>query len=73
MQAIIERAQLIARVLEIAAPKEASAEEWTQWVAWWEPSYNAAREMADEEKAYLKSGGWWPPLSAAQIGIALSL
>jgi len=34
------------------------------------PSYEAARTMPDEEKTYLKSGGWWPPLCASMIGIA---
>lgn len=60
----------MAQVLEIAAPVEATAEEWRQWVAWWKSSYETARTLPDEQKAYLKSGGWWPPLSVGMIGIA---
>jgi hypothetical protein len=60
----------IAEVLEIAAPKEATAEERRQWLAWWRPSFEVARTLPDKEKAYLKSGGWWPPLCASMIGVA---
>ena len=57
----------IAEVLEIAAPKCASVDEWQQWVSWWRESYEAARGLSEEQKHYLKSGGWWPPVTAAQI------
>jgi hypothetical protein len=60
----------LATALEIAAPLKATAEERRQWVAWWTLSYEAARTLSDEQKASLKSGGWWPPLSASMIGIA---
>ncbi len=39
-------------------------------MAWWKPSYDVARTLPDERKAYLKSGGRWPPLSAHMIDIA---
>jgi hypothetical protein len=60
----------MAQVLEIAAPVKATAEERCQWVAWWKSSYETARTLSDEQKAYLKSGRWWPPLSASMIGLA---
>ena len=63
-------AKRIAEALEIAAPVEATAGERRQWVAWWKPSYQTARTMSDEHKAYLKRGGWWPPLVASMIGVA---
>ena len=67
----IAKAQAIAALLDICAPDEtASAEDWRVWVAWWEPSYEAALTLPDAEKAYLKSGGWWPPLCASMIGVA---
>ena len=58
----------IAETLEIAAPVEATADERRQWEAWWKPSYEAALTLPDAERAYLKSGGWWPPLCASMIG-----
>jgi hypothetical protein len=61
------RLAVIARVLDIAAPSSATADEITEWVKWWKPSYRAARAMSDEQIAYLKKGGWWPPVSAHQI------
>ena len=60
-------ARRIAEVLEIAAPERASADELQQWVSWWKASYEAACDLSDKERAYLKSGGWWPPVVAAQI------
>ncbi len=65
-----EQAEHIAEVLEIDAPVQATAEERRQWVAWWKPSYEAALTLPDAQRAYLKSGGWWPPLSASMIGVA---
>ena len=65
-----DEARRIAEVLEIAAPKQATAAEFRQWVSWWRPSYEAARRMSQEYKDYLKSGGWWPPLDASQLGVA---
>ena len=41
--------------------------DWRAWVAWWEPSYETARGLIDEQESYLKAGGWWPPVTAAQI------
>jgi hypothetical protein len=38
-----------------------------QWVEWWRPSYRVARRLSDEQKAYLKQGGWWPPVAVHQI------
>lgn len=58
---------VIARVLEIAEPSVATAGEMKEWVEWWKPSYRAARKIPDAHKAYLKQGGWWPPLSAHQV------
>ncbi len=60
----------IAEVLEITAPEEASTDELQQWVSWWKASYEAACGLSDEQRRYLKSGGWWPPLAASMIGIA---
>lgn len=57
----------MAELLEIAAPEQVSADELQQWVEWWKPSYRAARRLSDEQKAYLKQGGWWPPIAAHQI------
>jgi hypothetical protein len=57
----------IARVLEIAEPPSATAEALREWVEWWTPSYRSARLLSDEQRAYLKQGGWWPPVSAHQI------
>ena len=65
---LIAKAQAIAALLEIRAPDEtASADDWRVWVAWWEPSYEAARGLSEEQKRYLKAGGWWPPVTAAHI------
>jgi hypothetical protein len=61
------RPAVIARVLEIAEPSTTIADEVLQWVEWWRPSYRAARRLSDEQRAYLKQGGWWPPLIAHQI------
>jgi hypothetical protein len=61
------RPTIIARVLDIAAPSSATADEMREWVEWWKPSYRAAQAMSDEQRAYLKQGGWWPPVSAHQI------
>ena len=63
-------ARHIATVLEIAAPDDATADELRQWISWWKPSYETARRLSQEQKDYLKSGGWWPPLVASQIDIA---
>jgi hypothetical protein len=63
-------ARRIAEVLEIPAPEQASADELLQWVSWWRASYEAASRLSDEQRNYLKSGGWWPPLNAAQIEYA---
>lgn len=65
-----QKVESLANALEIAAPLKATAEERRQWMAWWTPSYQATRTMPDNQKAYLKSGGWWPPLSASMIGVA---
>lgn len=65
-----QEAQLIAQVLEIDVPVEATADERRQWVAWWKPSYETARTLPDEQKAYLRGGGWWPPLCDSMIGVA---
>ncbi len=62
-----DEARRIAEVLEIAAPEQASADELQQWVSWWKASCETARGLSDEQRDYLKSGGWWPPVSAAQI------
>jgi hypothetical protein len=62
-----DEARRIAEVLEIAAPEQASADELRQWVSWWKESYEAACGLSDEQRNHLKSGGWWPPVSAAQI------
>ena len=66
-----QAAERMALELEIAAPAcGTSAEDLAQWVAWWKPSYETARALPDEQRAYLKSGGWWPPLSASMIDVA---
>lgn len=62
-----DEARRIAEALEIAAPEQASADELRQWVSWWKESYEAACVLSDEQRNYLKSGGWWPPVTAAQI------
>ena len=62
-----DEARRIAEVLEIAAPEQASAAELQQWVSWWKEFHEAARALSEEQRHYLKSGGWWPPVSAAQI------
>jgi hypothetical protein len=54
-------------VLEIAGPEQANADELQQWVSWWKAACEAARGLSDEERAYLKSGGRWPPVVAAWI------
>jgi len=41
-----------------------------QWLAWWKSSCAMAQTITDEHKAYLKNGGWWPPLSANMIEAA---
>lgn len=61
------RPVVIARALDIAQPSTATADEMRGWVMWWRSSYRAARRLSDEQRAYLKQGGWWPPLSAHQI------
>lgn len=62
-----DEARRIADVLEISAPKQASEEELRQWVSWWRGSYEMALGMSGEMKEYLKSGRWWPPVTAEQI------
>jgi hypothetical protein len=62
-----DEAGRIAEVLEIAAPEPTSADELRQWVSWWRASYEAALCMPEDQKDYLKLGGWWPPVVAAQI------
>ncbi len=64
---IYRYARVIACVLEIAEPPAANADEMRERVEWWKPSYRAARRLSDEQKAYLKQGGWWPPVAAHQI------
>ncbi len=61
------RPEAMAGVLAIARPLRATADEMREWVAWWRPSYRAARRLSDEQRAYLKQGGWWPPVAAHQI------
>ena len=61
------RPAVMARVLEIASPPMATADEMREWVAWWRPSYRAALRLSDAQRAHLKLGGWWPPLVAHQI------
>lgn len=57
-----------ATILGINKPREsASEEELRIWIEWWRPSVEAAREMCSEDMAYLRAGGWWPPVTAAQI------
>ncbi|MGO9235678.1 MAG: hypothetical protein ACLP4V_17035 [Methylocella sp.] len=65
-----EEVERMAEVLGINAPVQETAEERRQWVAWWKLSYEAALTLHDDERAYLKSGGWWPPLRASMIGVA---
>ena len=68
MRETIDKARAIAACLEIPAPDEtASVDDWRTWVAWWEPSYEAARGLSEEQKRYLKAGGWWPPATATHI------
>jgi hypothetical protein len=68
MRETIDKARAIAAYLEIGAPDEtASADDWRMWVAWWEASYEAARGLSEEQKRYLKAGGWWPPVTASHI------
>jgi hypothetical protein len=62
-----DEARRIAEVLEIAAPEQASTDELQQWVSWWKESYKAACVLSDEQRHYLKQGGWWPPVTAHQI------
>lgn len=45
----------------------ASLEELDAWVGWWRPSFETARGLPPDRVAYLKSGGWWPPVSSEQI------
>jgi hypothetical protein len=61
------RPALIAHVLDIASPSSATGDEMRKWVEWWKPSYRAARTISDGQRAYLKQGGWWPPVSAQQV------
>jgi hypothetical protein len=69
MSEIIDKARTIAVLLEIPAPDDSASEDDRRtWVDWWEASYEAARGLTDEQKSTLKAGGWWPPVTAAQIG-----
>lgn len=61
------RPAVISRVLQIAEPTIANADEMREWVEWWRPSYRTARQLSDEHRACLRQGGWWPPLVAHQI------
>jgi hypothetical protein len=61
------RPEVIASVLEIAPPSTTTAGDMEEWVKWWRSSYRAARKLSDEQRAYLKQGGWWPPVVAHQI------
>ena len=61
------RQAVIAFVLDIAEPLEATSDEMREWVEWWKPSYRAALGLSDEQRAYLKRGGWWPPVCAHQV------
>jgi hypothetical protein len=62
-----DEARHIAEVLEIAVPDQATTDELQQWVLWWRESYEAARGLPEKQRLYLQSGGWWPPVTAAQL------
>jgi len=65
---IVTEAKAIAAALGMHAPDHTtSPEDWRAWVAWWEASYETARQLSEEQKRYLKAGGWWPPVTASQI------
>jgi hypothetical protein len=68
LEETVAKARAIAALLDIHAPDEtANADDWRAWVEWWEASYKAARGLSEEQKRYLKAGGWWPPKTAAQM------
>jgi len=58
---------VMAAMLDLVPPDAASTEECRQWLSWWRPSYYTATNLSDEQKKYLKNGGWWPPVTAFQI------
>lgn len=62
-----QEAAEIAATLEIEAPADATDEELSAWLAWWRPSYQAARHITEADKIALKAGGWWPPVEAQQV------
>ncbi|NMW19577.1 MAG: hypothetical protein HKK66_11270 [Chlorobiaceae bacterium] len=62
-------ANLIAAGLDINAPTAATDEQLLQWIEWWRLSFKASQAIAENQKQYLKAGGWWPPVVAHQIGI----
>lgn len=68
MSDLRRQADDIGRVLGLAAPAEdTSPEDLALWIDWWHPSAELARSLPPERIAYLRAGGWWPPVPADRI------
>jgi hypothetical protein len=49
------------------APRAATADEVQQWIDWWQPSYEAAQRLSDDEIAACKANRKWPPFKDRMI------
>lgn len=55
-------------VLGVARPIDGASErELEMWLEWWRPSVETARKLTSDRIAYLRAGGWWPPVAAEQV------
>lgn len=68
LEILQQRAEETIAVLGVPRPVEgASAHELETWVEWWRPSLETARKLPSDRIAYLRAGGWWPPVAAEQV------
>ena len=58
----------IAELLEISpVRRSATVDEVQQWIVWWRPSYEIAKQLVPEQIAAMKAGRWWPPTTEKMI------
>lgn len=68
MTILRRRVEEIVAILGVNKPIDgASTDELAAWIEWWKPSLESARNIPSDRVAYLRAGGWWPPVSAEQI------
>lgn len=60
--------------LGVARPIEgATASELEIWLVWWRPALETVRKLTTDRIAYLRAGGWWPPIAAEQVYLGATL